>query len=562
MKKKYFLIIILAIYSFNIVLPQSSEKKVNKLAKKCSKGHIKSCEKLKQIAISDDASRVRKAAIENLTDQSVLTEIAKNDARRAVRIAAINKITDQKVLFDIAKNESNSDVRKIAINKITDQNLLFDIVKNDTRYGVRGEANKRIDDLTVKIIEKTIDQDVLANFAKNNTSQTVRIAAINKITDQNILADIAKNVEYYLDQITVVEKITDIKVLADIAKNNTDPNIQRAARKRRIALNTATIEKITDQSILAEIAKNDDYKSARHTATKKETSRWEKCLKKVQRMRNDVDKIEEYEKFIKKYQDNFYVHEAKKIINKIELQIIAPNDFEKASKENTFESYREFIEKHIEGKLVKMAKILAIDKYLSGKSSSDIIKLFKDNGIVGEYKEFVAGEPVSAGVGRFITLNYDIGIYYGKTSFFGNSYKPKYIIIISNVKNASFSGMYRIAGGIIKTRYKLSDSSKSILSPPYSMFISVVMPDSISLEFSRDRCVKNFPNQSRANLTYIGSAKERRSSYQPDRYRNDFFMRCDPFKILAVSVLNKAPKEQIGNEVIRAFYSIFNGTNY
>ena len=96
--------------------------------------------------------------------------------------------------------------------------------------------------------------------------------------------------------------------------------------------------------------------------TKKETSRWNKCLKKVRKIREDVGKLEVYEQFLKKYPNNFYVPEAKKSITKIELQFIAPEDFTAAVKENTFESYSKFIGKHNDGKLVRTAKLLAMIK--------------------------------------------------------------------------------------------------------------------------------------------------------------------------------------------------------
>ena len=51
MKRRSLLITIIIIFSFNIISPQSNIKTVNKLAKKCIKGHAKSCEKLNNIAI-------------------------------------------------------------------------------------------------------------------------------------------------------------------------------------------------------------------------------------------------------------------------------------------------------------------------------------------------------------------------------------------------------------------------------------------------------------------------------------------------------------------------------
>lgn len=46
---------------------------------------------------------VRKQAVQELTDENILTEIAYNDESGSVRHEAVKKITNQKVLIDILK---------------------------------------------------------------------------------------------------------------------------------------------------------------------------------------------------------------------------------------------------------------------------------------------------------------------------------------------------------------------------------------------------------------------------------------------------------------------------
>jgi hypothetical protein len=81
---------------------------------------------------------------------------------------------------------------------LTDQNILADFAKNDKEIGIRLEA-----------VRKLIDQNLLVDFAKNDKDEDIQKTAIRKIYDQSILTYIAKN-----DKVEDV-RITSILSLSD-----------------------------------------------------------------------------------------------------------------------------------------------------------------------------------------------------------------------------------------------------------------------------------------------------------------------------------------------------------
>ncbi len=245
MKMKYFLIIILVIYSLNMALAQSNSAEVDKLALECSKGLVQSCEKLNHIAKNDKDQGIRLTAVKRITDQNTLADIAKIDKNKAIRKTAIGKITDQSIIADLLKYDDNSHrFRDVTFNSITDQNILADVAKNALYNTTRKNA-----------VEKITDQNILSNIANDDKHWSVRKAAVETITDQNILVDIAKNNTEGYCRKAAVEKIADQNILAVIAKNDTDWSVR-----------ITTVKKITDQKLLFDIAKNAKYLEPRFFA--------------------------------------------------------------------------------------------------------------------------------------------------------------------------------------------------------------------------------------------------------------------------------------------------------
>ena len=244
---------------------------------------------LAEIAKNNEDYRVRREAVENLTDQVVLAGIAKTDRNSLVREGAVKNLIDQDVLAEISKTDKNTRVREGAVKKLTNQSGLADIAKTDKYSWVREAA-----------IEKVTDQNLLADVAKNAADTSMRMAAIEKLTDQNVLADIAETdkdskvretalakvdeshpvkqkVKQHMQQQmdadflktykgdrstceTVFTRVTNQDLLADIAKTDSDSDVRCVA-----------VKNLTNQDALAEIAKTDKYYWVRKTAVEKIT---------------------------------------------------------------------------------------------------------------------------------------------------------------------------------------------------------------------------------------------------------------------------------------------------
>lgn len=94
--------------------------------------HLKNSNKPARF-IYDKEKDAREAAVENITDQAVLTEIAKNDKYPDVRIKAIKEITDQTLLAEIAKKDKDSGVRDEALKMIRIRSLLAGSAKTNIK---------------------------------------------------------------------------------------------------------------------------------------------------------------------------------------------------------------------------------------------------------------------------------------------------------------------------------------------------------------------------------------------------------------------------------------------
>lgn len=201
-KKSLFLCLISMFLMTAILYGQNIEK----LAKKCDEGDIKACEKIIKIAKTHKKWDVRKAAVEKLNDQSVLTEIAKKDESPSVRQAAVECLNDQSVLTEIAKKDEYSDVRQAAVQGLDDQSVLFEIANEDESQYVRLAAVECLD-----------DQSILSKIAKTNKYENVAESALKKVTDQQLLAEIVEPVMYVRtegdSQNTVTVVVTQLDVI-------------------------------------------------------------------------------------------------------------------------------------------------------------------------------------------------------------------------------------------------------------------------------------------------------------------------------------------------------------
>jgi hypothetical protein len=161
-----------------------------------------------------------------LTDQLILADIVKNAKFCMAREAAVEKITDETILLDIAKSKGcESAVR--ACEKLTDQAMIIDVAKNaEYKYGDIGMM------AASKLSDKMLAQEVYAGIAQTTNYARIRMEAADKLTDpilaQEFYADIAKkgkskttwSVEWYAK--IAIEKLNSQEMLLDVANNAVD----------------------------------------------------------------------------------------------------------------------------------------------------------------------------------------------------------------------------------------------------------------------------------------------------------------------------------------------------
>ena len=108
----------------------------------------------------------RVAAVEKLTDQTLLAKIAVEDKHRWVRVAAVERLTDQTLLAKIAVEDKDWAVRKATVERLTNQTLLTKIAIEDEDRTVRKAASAKVTDLTLKI---KIINDAWARIQREGT---------------------------------------------------------------------------------------------------------------------------------------------------------------------------------------------------------------------------------------------------------------------------------------------------------------------------------------------------------------------------------------------------------
>jgi len=204
---------------------------------------------------------VMKANAEKSKHQKILADLGKDDVNKYVREAAVKKlINQQEVLVEIAKNDEDNDVCKAALQNLTDKSLLADVARNAKKYYTR--------EITYKKLGLEESKEALLDMAKNSEDQYNRKTAALKLTDPKILNDIVKNSKDDDIRKALVEKINDQKVLTNVAKNDKDYEVRMAAVDKVInqmvlaniaksdndgRVRNAAFKKISDQVLLSEV---------------------------------------------------------------------------------------------------------------------------------------------------------------------------------------------------------------------------------------------------------------------------------------------------------------------
>lgn len=161
--------------------------------------------------------RIRKDAVEVITDQKTLSEVALTDENAEVRKLAVRKVNDQLTLTDIAKRDKNETVRLEALSKIYDEHCLLEFT-GSVYPKSRAEAVRKINNKTV-----------LAEVAMKDPDAEIRYLAAIRSGDQKILGIIAKFDPDPWKRIAAVEKITNPLLLEDIQISDTRGDVRKRA---------------------------------------------------------------------------------------------------------------------------------------------------------------------------------------------------------------------------------------------------------------------------------------------------------------------------------------------
>ena len=164
-----------------------------------------------------------------------------------VRQEAVKELTDPEILADIALNDTDSHVRFSAVDNpyLTNHIVLGNVIKKEDTYS---STRKKAEEKLEKIIENSINQDILGDIAKNNPYYRIRDKAVEKITSEDLLTWIAFN-----------DKESDVRRSAINNPNLTkqDVLIQSAKNDTNKYVRFDSLKKISNQDTILEIVKNE-----------------------------------------------------------------------------------------------------------------------------------------------------------------------------------------------------------------------------------------------------------------------------------------------------------------
>jgi len=148
---------------------------------------------------------VRKLAVENLDDLSILSDIAQHDEEATVRLLAVQKLTDLRLLENIAQRDTEATVREMAKHCFQKLFCASESVEVDLATRLHWLAEMGAPDLLEYIARhgqetelrlaatQKIDSDsVLGEIAIQDLSSEIRLVAANKLTHKTILEQVFK----------------------------------------------------------------------------------------------------------------------------------------------------------------------------------------------------------------------------------------------------------------------------------------------------------------------------------------------------------------------------------
>lgn len=116
-------------------------------------------------------------------------EAAKCAPMWQLRKAAIEGIEDQAVLSEIVAKESDSDVRRFALGKITDSSVLIKILEENAKAGIPTDRNREIINSIFECSNPEDRKMLFLNIPQYNRKHYIKHLSQEDICDVLILAD-------------------------------------------------------------------------------------------------------------------------------------------------------------------------------------------------------------------------------------------------------------------------------------------------------------------------------------------------------------------------------------
>ena len=126
-----------------------------------------------QIAVVDGDRHIRKAAVEKLTDQALLTKLAVEAKWLDIRVAAIGKATDQVLLRQLAEKDPQAAIRQAAMKRIADDTFLIQRLLTEPSVAVH-----------VAIVDTLHKKDSLRRVALTASYRNDREQALRRLREE------------------------------------------------------------------------------------------------------------------------------------------------------------------------------------------------------------------------------------------------------------------------------------------------------------------------------------------------------------------------------------------
>jgi hypothetical protein len=134
-------------------------------------------------------------------------------------LEAVAKIRDEARLARVAKKTRCYKARKAAMERVTNQSLLADIIKNV----------KECCDIHIAALKRVTGQRLLADIALYGRIGYLCLSAAARVTNPGQHEHIAKEARHWLARMAAVTRVTNQRLLADIARKDKNSYVRKVA---------------------------------------------------------------------------------------------------------------------------------------------------------------------------------------------------------------------------------------------------------------------------------------------------------------------------------------------